>query len=100
MDHHYHQYVEFGLKREDNIDSNDRKGDENNNNLDLKRGSWTVEEDFTLMNHIALHGEGRWNSLARSAGNILFSIRKHYKLFFFFLINLYITTSSIFMNFP
>nr|XP_004252934.1 transcription factor MYB108-like [Solanum lycopersicum] len=68
MDHHYHQYVEFGLKREDNIDSNDRKGDENNNNLDLKRGSWTVEEDFTLMNHIALHGEGRWNSLARSAG--------------------------------
>ncbi|KAL3351198.1 hypothetical protein AABB24_019682 [Solanum stoloniferum] len=68
MDHHHHQYVDFGLRREDNIDNNDRKGDENNNNLDLKRGSWTVEEDFTLMNHIALHGEGRWNSLARSAG--------------------------------
>lgn len=35
---------------------------------DLRRGPWTVEEDFTLINYIALHGEGRWNSLARSAG--------------------------------
>lgn len=66
MDHH--RYVDFDLRREASIDSNDTKVDENNNNLDLKRGSWTAEEDFTLMNHIALHGEGRWNSLARSAG--------------------------------
>lgn len=35
---------------------------------DLRRGPWTVEEDFALMNHISRHGEGRWNSLARSAG--------------------------------
>lgn len=35
---------------------------------DLRRGPWTVEEDFTLINYIALHGEGRWNSLARCAG--------------------------------
>lgn len=47
---------------------NNQKGDIEDNNMDLKRGSWTVEEDFTLMNHIAIHGEGRWNSLARSAG--------------------------------
>ncbi|XP_050215686.1 transcription factor MYB108 [Mercurialis annua] len=34
---------------------------------DLRRGPWTVEEDFKLMNYIATNGEGRWNSLARSA---------------------------------
>ena len=35
---------------------------------DLRRGPWTVEEDLTLINYIARHGEGRWNSLARCAG--------------------------------
>lgn len=35
---------------------------------DLRRGPWTVEEDILLVNYIAAHGEGRWNSLARSAG--------------------------------
>ncbi|KAG0500998.1 hypothetical protein HPP92_001070 [Vanilla planifolia] len=35
---------------------------------DLRRGPWTVEEDLVLMNYIAKHGEGRWNSLARCAG--------------------------------
>ncbi|TVU18021.1 hypothetical protein EJB05_34088, partial [Eragrostis curvula] len=35
---------------------------------DLRRGPWTVEEDVLLVNYIAKHGEGRWNSLARSAG--------------------------------
>ncbi|XP_033147483.1 transcription factor MYB108 isoform X2 [Brassica rapa] len=43
-----------------------------NNNMedemDLKRGPWTAEEDFKLMNYIATHGEGRWNSLSRCAG--------------------------------
>lgn len=36
---------------------------------DLRRGPWTVEEDITLINYIANHGDGRWNSLARCAGN-------------------------------
>ena len=36
--------------------------------MDLRRGPWTVEEDLTLINYIATHGEGRWNSLARCAG--------------------------------
>ncbi|KAL9240767.1 hypothetical protein vseg_014949 [Gypsophila vaccaria] len=36
--------------------------------MDLRRGPWTVEEDLTLINYIAVHGEGRWNSLARCAG--------------------------------
>ncbi|OAY27638.1 transcription factor MYB108 [Manihot esculenta] len=34
----------------------------------LRRGPWTAEEDFNLINYIATHGEGRWNSLARCAG--------------------------------
>ncbi|GER51760.1 myb domain protein 78 [Striga asiatica] len=37
-------------------------------NMELRRGPWTVDEDFTLINYVAHHGEGRWNSLARSAG--------------------------------
>lgn len=54
------------------------KGSENNSNItmlqtedemDLRRGPWTVDEDLALINYIATHGEGRWNSLARSAGN-------------------------------
>ncbi|XP_073312048.1 transcription factor MYB78-like [Primulina huaijiensis] len=36
--------------------------------VDLRRGQWTVEEDFALMNYISRHGEGRWNSLSRCAG--------------------------------
>ncbi|XP_073276431.1 transcription factor MYB78-like [Primulina huaijiensis] len=36
--------------------------------MELRRGPWTVEEDFILINYIAHHGDGRWNSLARSAG--------------------------------
>lgn len=59
----------------------DVKGRGNNNNknnnvmsseddeMDLRRGPWTVDEDLTLMNYIATHGEGRWNTLANSAGN-------------------------------
>ncbi|WOH15823.1 hypothetical protein DCAR_0935369 [Daucus carota subsp. sativus] len=35
---------------------------------DLRRGTWTAEEDMALMNYISHHGEGRWNSLAHSAG--------------------------------
>ncbi|KAH1046228.1 hypothetical protein J1N35_037012 [Gossypium stocksii] len=36
--------------------------------MELRRGPWTVEEDFKLIDYIATHGEGRWNSLARCAG--------------------------------
>lgn len=37
-------------------------------NLDLRKGPWTVEEDSLLANYVSVHGEGRWNSLARQAG--------------------------------
>ncbi|XP_010482240.1 PREDICTED: transcription factor MYB108-like [Camelina sativa] len=36
--------------------------------MDLRRGPWTVEEDLELINYIVNHGEGRWNSLAHCAG--------------------------------
>ncbi|KAG1365061.1 putative transcription factor MYB78-like [Cocos nucifera] len=38
--------------------------------MDLRRGPWTVEEDLKLINYIAIHGEGRWNTLAHGAGSI------------------------------
>ncbi|CAG7895702.1 unnamed protein product [Brassica rapa] len=46
-------------------------GDFENNvdeEMDLRRGPWTVEEDFKLINYISTQGEGRWNSLSRCAG--------------------------------
>ncbi|KAL1537117.1 Myb-like DNA-binding domain [Salvia divinorum] len=36
--------------------------------VEVRKGPWTMEEDLILMNYIANHGEGVWNSLARSAG--------------------------------
>ncbi|XP_051120998.1 myb-related protein 305-like [Andrographis paniculata] len=36
--------------------------------LEVRKGPWTMEEDLILMNYIANHGEGVWNTLARSAG--------------------------------
>lgn len=49
--------------------------------MDLRRGPWTVDEDFTLINYIANHGEGRWNSLARCAGKYKYN---HIYLLFIF----------------
>ncbi|URD92348.1 MYB family transcription factor [Musa troglodytarum] len=36
--------------------------------MELRRGPWTADEDLRLMNYVTAHGEGRWNSLARGAG--------------------------------
>nr|URY18769.1 MYB protein [Zanthoxylum bungeanum] len=33
-----------------------------------KKGPWTPEEDKVLIEYVNLHGEGRWSSVARSAG--------------------------------
>nr|ACL81164.1 MYB transcription factor [Mirabilis jalapa] len=35
---------------------------------EVRKGPWTMEEDLILINYIVTHGEGVWNSLARSAG--------------------------------
>lgn len=35
-----------------------------------RKGPWTPEEDKLLVEYVNLHGEGRWSSVARCAGNI------------------------------
>ncbi|KAI3818289.1 hypothetical protein L1987_12093 [Smallanthus sonchifolius] len=35
---------------------------------EIRRGPWTLEEDNLLIHYITCHGEGRWNSLAKSSG--------------------------------
>ncbi|KAF8645030.1 hypothetical protein HU200_066235 [Digitaria exilis] len=52
-------------KREPEPDDQKEDGDAE---AELRRGPWTVDEDLTLINYIAEHGEGRWNALARAAG--------------------------------
>lgn len=44
---------------------------------EVRKGPWTMEEDLILINYIANHGEGVWNSLAKSAGiyTFLYHIR-------------------------
>ncbi|XP_028786108.1 transcription factor MYB78-like [Neltuma alba] len=34
----------------------------------VRKGPWTVEEDTILANYVTTHGEGRWNFVARCAG--------------------------------
>lgn len=43
---------------------------EEDQGMDLRKGPWTVEEDSMLFNYVSIHGEGRWNSLARHAGSL------------------------------
>ncbi|CAN6453087.1 unnamed protein product [Victoria cruziana] len=35
---------------------------------EMRKGPWTMEEDMILINYVSTHGEGLWNSLARLAG--------------------------------
>ncbi|KAI3980783.1 hypothetical protein MKX01_025348, partial [Papaver californicum] len=56
-----HDYNNNNHQSDDSIDQEDQLMD------DLRRGPWTVEEDLLLVNYVANHGEGRWNSLARCA---------------------------------
>lgn len=59
------------------------QSDQESADLDLRRGPWTVEEDFKLINYIANHGEGRWNSLARCAGIKIISCSSPRRVIFF-----------------
>lgn len=34
----------------------------------IRKGPWTVEEDMQLTGYIRLHGEGRWNFIAKATG--------------------------------
>ncbi|GLU02081.1 hypothetical protein SLE2022_193500 [Rubroshorea leprosula] len=40
----------------------------NSHDVEVRKGPWTMEEDLILINYIANHGEGVWNSLAKAAG--------------------------------
>ncbi|KAJ8548291.1 hypothetical protein K7X08_030760 [Anisodus acutangulus] len=40
----------------------------NEDEFELRRGPWTLEEDNLLIHYISTHGEGRWNDLAKCAG--------------------------------
>nr|BAF96931.1 R2R3-MYB transcriptional factor [Gentiana triflora] len=51
-----------------NINNNNSKAACNSGDVQVRKGPWTMEEDMILINYIANHGEGVWNSLARSAG--------------------------------
>ena len=42
--------------------------------VEVRKGPWTMEEDLILINYIANHGEGVWNTLAKAAGNLSFYI--------------------------
>ena len=36
--------------------------------MDVRKGPWTEEEDSMLKSYVNIHGEGRWNSVARLSG--------------------------------
>ncbi|XP_060214823.1 MYB-like transcription factor EOBI [Lycium barbarum] len=40
----------------------------NEDEFEIRRGPWTLEEDTLLIHYISTHGEGRWNALAKCAG--------------------------------
>ncbi|KAF5746871.1 hypothetical protein HS088_TW06G01047 [Tripterygium wilfordii] len=40
----------------------------NSQDAEVRKGPWTMEEDLILINYIADHGDGVWNSLAKAAG--------------------------------
>jgi myb proto-oncogene protein len=49
----------------------DKKPCNSSQDPEVRKGPWTMEEDLILINYIANHGEGVWNSLAKAAGNLI-----------------------------
>jgi len=50
----------------------DKKLSSMSHDPEVRKGPWTMEEDLILINYIANHGEGVWNSLAKAAGKHIF----------------------------
>lgn len=51
--------------------------------IGLKKGPWTPEEDQKLINHIKKHGHGSWRALPKLAGKYNFitqTLQKHCRL--------------------
>lgn len=44
------------------------KNSMNNNNVKLRKGLWSPEEDDKLMNYMLSNGQGCWSDVARNAG--------------------------------
>ncbi|KAG8389601.1 hypothetical protein BUALT_Bualt02G0246000 [Buddleja alternifolia] len=42
--------------------------EEEEESISIRKGAWSYEEDSILINCITIHGQGRWNHLARNAG--------------------------------
>lgn len=36
--------------------------------MDVRKGPWTEDEDAVLKAFVNIHGEGRWNTVARLSG--------------------------------
>ncbi|CAH2080033.1 unnamed protein product [Thlaspi arvense] len=50
------------------MEKRESSGGSGSGDPEVRKGPWTMEEDLILINYIANHGEGVWNSLAKSAG--------------------------------
>jgi hypothetical protein len=40
----------------------------------VRKGPWTLEEDLILVSYISQNGEGSWDNLARSAGELSYTL--------------------------
>ncbi|KAG8475449.1 hypothetical protein CXB51_032204 [Gossypium anomalum] len=62
--------------------------------IEVRKGPWTTEEDTLLTHYIGRHGVGPWNMLAKCAGtNTL--INNLFTLFFMFWVDLPLTSSGL-----
>ncbi|KAK4349450.1 hypothetical protein RND71_032205 [Anisodus tanguticus] len=53
----------------------------NEDEFELRRGPWSLEEDNLLIHYISTHGGGRWNDLAKCAEHPCHVILYHENLF-------------------
>lgn len=53
---------------DDSNNNNNNSNYEQEQEQELRRGPWTLQEDNLLLHSISLHGEGRWNLLAKRSG--------------------------------
>lgn len=56
----------------------DKRACNSQQDVEVRKGPWTMEEDLILINYIANHGEGVWNNLARSAGIYIYILCYNY----------------------
>ena len=68
---HTQMKTESSCNNTNNEIQTDHKNHHQQEEQELRRGPWTLEEDTLLIHYVACHGEGRWNLLAKSAGKFL-----------------------------